>query len=639
VASPDGKVIATVHSDGVVRFWAGPDGAAPSLVADLAAEKGGELYAAAFSPDGTLFATAGAAGVVTIVDTSDPTQPVAWSEPLVGPASAVQDLTFSANGRTLYAATSDPGLYRWVLQDGEQAAPMRPITRFGGSVQSVATSSTALLATGSADGLVRVWKLRPKGLIPLYRLSVGASTNFVNSVAFSPDGRLLAAGTKDKRVRVWDTATGSLVTDELGGFTAWVNSVAFSDDGHSLAAAASGGLVRTWNTGTWAPEQSLSGPTNFTSVQFVPGENRLVTGSMDGAARVYYLDGPPLPIFGDNIWGLAAPKSGTPIYVGVGSDDPRIVPAGITDPLDLRFGPALRGPESEGESAGALDGVVGVSPDGTILAAGTAAGHVVVWSMSGSRQAEQVADLHTATQLIENIAFSADGKTFAASSDDGSTTIYALHGSDVPLQLARLQIDTLAMGVAVSPDSSLVAVGGADNQVHLWSLDGSHTEPITSLEGFDNYVPAAAFSPDGRTLAAGSADGNVRLWDVTSPGSPAPLGKPLVGALDTVFGLAFDPSGERLAAASADGTLWLWSLDKDGAALYARLGNLGGGVYQALFHPSGRVVGGGASGRVTSWSTDVADAEKQICRIAGTPISKDEWAQHVPGVEYDPPCA
>ena len=383
VASLDGRIIATVHSDGVVRFWAAAGGAAPTQVAELPAAEGGELYAAAFSPDGRLFATAGAAGVVTVVDMGDPSRPVAWSEPLTGPESAVHSLAFSSNGRTLYAGTSDPALFRWVLGSGERSALQRPVTRFGGPVQSVATSSTGLVAAGSADGFVRVWRIRPTGLSPVYRLSVGAPTNFVHSVAFSPDGRLLAAGAKDKRVRVWRMHTGNLVTDELGGFTSWVNSVAFSQDGHALAAGASGGLVRVWRTRAWLPARSLQGPTNFTSVQFVPSGD-VLTGSIDGSARIYHLAGPQLPPFGDNVWGVATPASGDLVYVGVGSGDPQVARIGVMNPGSPHVGVPLLAPAS----AGALDGVVGVSPDGSTVAAGTATGQVVVWNVAESGETD-----------------------------------------------------------------------------------------------------------------------------------------------------------------------------------------------------------------------------------------------------------
>jgi WD40 repeat protein len=634
VSRPDGQVIATASSDGVLRFWSGPADAAPELIADLPAAEGGPLYAAAFSPDGQLFATAGSAGVVTVVDVRDPELPVAWSEPLTGPGATVQDLAFSPDGRTLYGATSDPALVRWSLRRGEQAVPLRSVTRFGGAVKSVAASSTGLVATGSADGFVRVWQARPRGLVPLLKLSVGSTANAVHSVAFSPDGRLLAAGSRDGVVRVWSTKAGRLVTDQVGGFDTWVNAVAFSPDGLSLAAGAFGGTARVWRTGTWEQQHELSAPATFSSVQFAPTGDHLLTGAIDGVTRLHQLGGPQLPAFGDDVQGLATPTDGDPVYVGVGTGDAQVVPVDLTDPLLPVVGDPLEVPAV----VGTLDGVVAVTADGTTVAAGTETGQVVVWTVAESGDTEPVAVLEAAARPIQSLAFSGDGTTMAASAADGRTRLYELQGDLAPRLLQVLGTNAAAMSVAVNRDSSLVAVGATDNLVHLWTLDGSSAREIATMD-LGEVVDSTAFSPDGLTLAAGGADGALQLWDVTSPAAPRPLGRPLPGAEGSVRGVAFDAEGDRLVAAGADGTVSLWDLGQDGATVHARLTGLDGGAHQALFHPSGRIVGAGAGGRMTSWLGDVVTAERLICRTVGTPLSREEWEQNIAGVPYKPPCS
>lgn len=622
--SPQGHYIAIGDADGAVRIYS-TAGAAPREIAATTTHAG-QLYAVAWSADSGLLAVGGSGAEVLIYDMSTPEHPVLAQTLKAGGSAGIENLHFA--GSVLYAATTAPSLLRWRIA-GRSSTELPATTSFGGSVNDVAISPQGIIATASSDGLVRLWRPQGDSLALVQKISIGTSSNFAFSVAFSPDGHYLANTEKDKIVRIFDVSSGTAQpVTTLGGFPNWVNSVAFSPDGRHISAGASGSLLQTWSVGSWTHESSFVTPSAVTTVAYSTDGATIMLGTLDGTALLLPAANHRPAAYPDSIWTLGSSPDGRHVYVGVGTGLD-----GIAD-LDISTGAPIADATFTGPAtAGAPDASSSASPDGRWIASGTSTGNVMFWQVSGPRSQPIV--MPAASQLIEYTRFSPDGHLLAATADDGTITVFNVGGPS-PKQVGQFHIKAQGFGVAFSPDGSLLAVGGTDNAVHLFQV--SSGREVATLGGFANYVYGVAFSPDSRYLAGGSTDKTIRIWDIVKPSQPRLLPNIGTGPTDSVYWLTWDRSGTRLMGASQDGTVWIWRTSGSGASPWASIGNLGAGATTAIFLPDGKIVAAGDGGAVDFWDGDMASAAQDICAHAGSPITRAEWKQYVPGAPYRNPC-
>jgi WD40 repeat protein len=194
-----------------------------------------ELNVAAYSPDGSVLASGHLDGRLLLWDAETGAQ-IAALAPASDRQPSVNDLAFSPDGSRLVSASSGAAKV-WDLQTD------RVIRRFAhaDAVSSVAFSPDgALVATGSEDGSVRIWELEGERVIVL-----AGHQGAVNSVQFSPDGTRVATSSQDQTIRLWDVETGREVLI-LRGNTSSVGDAAFSPDGVHLASAGYDGTVREY---------------------------------------------------------------------------------------------------------------------------------------------------------------------------------------------------------------------------------------------------------------------------------------------------------------------------------------------------------------------------------------------------------
>lgn len=161
-----------------------------------------------------------------------------------------------------------------------------------------------------------------------------------------------------------------------------------------------------------------------------------------------------------------------------------------------------------------------------------------------------VGTLNGLTSRVDDLAFSPDGKTLAASSYDKTVRIWNVKNSQ---EVQTFSFPDAAFGIAFSPDGKLLAVGMRNGTVQL--LDTDSGQVFQTFSGHTDLVNSVVFSPDGTKLASGSFDGMIKLWDVAG-GEEIQHFK---GHSNSVWKVSISPDGKTLASASTDGTVRLWN--------------------------------------------------------------------------------
>ncbi|HET9658682.1 MAG TPA: helix-turn-helix domain-containing protein [Kineosporiaceae bacterium] len=680
-ATVDGKLVAGGGEKGVVRLWSTPAGRRPQKLADLPTETGQTVFATAFAPDGRLLAAAGGDKLIRLWDVTHPDRPRPLGTPLTGAQNTVYGLAFSPNGHVLAAASADRTVQLWNVADPAHAVAFGPpVTAGDEAVQAVAFSPDGgTLAAGGVDRTVRLFTVtdpaRPVPVGPPTGIRLAGATSTVFGVAFSPNGQTVAAGTRDGSVLLWNLTglprafppgpPSVPAATTLSGPGNWVNGVAFSPDGQRLAAASSDGKVWVWEPAQGGAATTLPHPAPVTAVTW-RGNGTLFSSCADGSARSWTVPGGPATGLPGPVYGISFSRDGTRLAGTAGG-----APAGtaglsrlwnLSDPARPRrsspaigaapatapgaaTAPAPGTAPAPATAAGLPDGSGAISPDGTLLVTGTRTGTLQFWDVTDPASPRPAApELTVSTQLVEWVGFAPDGRSLAIGSDDGTVRLVdvADHSHPAVLGAPLTGPANQVFAVTFSADGTRLAAATSNRTVWLWDVRDRRAPKVLAgpVRGPASYVYGVAFSPDGRTLAAGTADHSVWLWDLADPAHPAPIGQPLTGPTNYVYSVAFSPDGTRLAAGAGDHSVWLWDVrDRTRPAPLATLTDPGDAVYAVAFSPDGRTLAAGSGDHsVWLWDVDPQRAVSRICSAAGDPVSPSEWAVSAPGLPYRPVC-
>ncbi|MCK6625390.1 MAG: NB-ARC domain-containing protein [Anaerolineae bacterium] len=461
---------------------------------------------------------------------------------------------------------------------------------FGPTFSVAFSPDGKVLAAGTAEGQVRLWRVTDGQPLLTCEGHLGA----VWSVAFSPDGRLLVSGSTDGTVRLWDVNTGQSLK-MLAGHTHQVWSVAFSPDGRLLASGSTDGTVRLWEVSTGHSLKMLAGHTHqVRSVAFSPDGRLLASGSFDHTVGLWEVS------TGHSLKTLAGHTH--PVRSVAFSPDGRLLASGSNDQtVRLWEVPTGQNLKTLSDHTNQISSVA-FSPDGRLLASGSEDQTVRLWEVNTGQSLKTLAG-HT--HWVSSVAFSPDGRLLASSSNDQTVRLW-----EVPTgqNLKALSGYTnWVWSVAFSPDGRFLAGGCFDHTVGLWNVNTGQS--LKTLSGHTDWVSSVAFSPDGRLLASGCFDHTAGLWDLRNTGQNLEM---LAGHTNPVWSVAFSPDGRLLASGSNDKTVGLWDLRHTGHSLKTLSGHTHP-VRSVAFSPDGRLLASGSQDQtVRLWEVATGQSLKTL---------------------------
>ena len=592
--SPDGKIVACANADGTLRLW---DVITHQPLGEPLKHPSGLVMGVAFSPDGTLLASAGFN--VQLWD-------VASRRQSGGPlkTTGAHGVAFSPDGKLLATAGQgdDEAVRLWDVAGRQQVG--EPLTGHSAVVDRLGFSLNGnLLASSGYDGVI-LWDVA-KHQRATGPLKVSPNSN---SIAFSPDGKTLAVGTE-----LWDVTTQE-PAGGVGDCHGYAQSVAFSPDGKLLASACGDETIRLWNVARRAQVgEPLTGHSlSVVGVAFSPDGGTLVSASEDQTVRLWEVAPHP------RLSVLLTGHTGQVYDVAFSPDGKLLASAGSDRTVEL-WNVVTR--QAQGALKGHIDAVkdIAFSPDGKLLASASQDKTVRLWDVA-THQPSSGGTLVGHSDALTGIAFSPNGKLLVSAS--------RFQAILWDLASRRAVGESLRGGwsVAFSPAGKLLASTDGANAVVLWDIDSRPPHQLGQpLRGHSNVVTSVAFSPDGKLLASGSYDRTVQFWDVVRG---KPLGDPLRGYMGYVMGVAFSRDGKTLATASWDGTVRLWDV-----ATRQLLGgplNGNGLVNSVAFAPNGKLLASaGGNGTVTLWDVDPSSWAARLCHIANRNLSMAEWRQYI----------
>lgn len=274
------------------------------------------------------------------------------------------------------------------------------------------------------------------------------------AVTFSPDSQIIASGSQDTTLKLWDIKTRK-ETKSFGDNFSPIYSIDFNSDGTEISSGTKFWQILEWNLTTGKEYPPLEHLGTIWSIDLSPDNQMIASASADKTVKIW-----------DRQTGAILQN--------------------LTDHQDQVY-------------------AVVFSPDGQRLVTASQDKTIKIW------QVETGELLNTLTGHLEGVrslAMSADGKIIISGSLDDTVKVWNLETGALIQTLTGNSSDVLS--VAISPDQTIIASGSRDKTIKLWNLKTA--ELLNTLTGHQDEIYSIQFSPDGNSLVSGSKDKTIKLW-------------------------------------------------------------------------------------------------------------------------------
>jgi WD40 repeat protein len=648
--APDAPTLAWWGGGGTVHLWNLRTGRSPGELSTP-----GPVATVAFVANGDRIAVVGKNGEVRLFN-AESRQPA--GKPVL-PGGAIASATVSPDGGTVAVVDRGGRVTLWRVRDGARLgrlpgkADPAPLA-FSPDGRMLATATTYFAEGAFETSQVKLWRVSSR---TRFRTLGFEDSALVDVLAFSSDGRTLATGghydnskystPQAGHLEIWDLRHRGAATTLPWPSSVLVTALAFSPDGRRLAAGRSDGtILLAYAAHPKSDGTTLSGVDGAVTSLAVSRDGRSVAALGAGEPAIHVWDLGADSAFGrrlvfgqGRLMEAAIATSPDQSTVALGDSTGRVtlvrIASGRATVHPLHLGPIR---------------TMAYGPDGT-LAIGTDSGCVALWHVGdGPAHCERKIPAHGE---VTSLAFSPAGSTLAVGSLAGTLLLYDVTGRRPPV--GPVPVGGTALALAFTEDGR-VASAGTDGTVRLWDatrLDQRARQAVAPAS------ESAAFSPDGSTVAFGTGVGTVWLATVGDASSAGvlPGAFPLVSDGPTpgrdVASVAFAPDGATVAAGSLDETrIWdvaarsplgrpLQEHHPYGEVTAVAFG-LDGGVLETASDSVGSLKHLADSSSLRLWKHvlwgDPAGATREVCSLVVGDLLPTEWAALAPGKAYRTTC-